>query len=150
MLDVYQIAEKASKINPTELMFYVLSRVDIQQLMIKLNTENQLNELNENADGIKLNTIGGNYSPSYAKSKKSSPFKINLKLTGKYYTTFKVVPLRDGTAEIKSNKKIHGSDTFLNAERWGEVEGLNEQNTNIVLQAIEEEIFKHVFGSLLS
>ena len=144
MVDVYQIAEKLSNINATQLLKSILSRKDIQKLMISLNTENQLNKLNENPFGVKLYKIGGKYSPGYARSKGVNSNKINLKDSGDYYRTFKVIPLSDGSANIISDNTIHGSDTILASERWGEVEGLNEKNTLIVLRAIDEEIIKYL------
>lgn len=144
MVDVYQIAEKLSNINATQLLKSILSRTDIQKLMIRLNTENQLHKLNENPFGVKLYKIGGNYSPGYAKSKGVSTSKIDLKDSGSYYRTFKIVPLANGNANIISDNTIHGSDAILASERWGEVEGLNEKNTLIVLRAIDEEIIKYL------
>ena len=141
-MDLFSIAENLSNINPTQLMQKILGRNDIQTLMIELNTINQLGELNENAFGIKLASIGGNYSAGYARSKNTNPSFIDLENTGRYYTTFKIVPLANGNANIISDNKIHGSDTFLANERWGEVEGLNEANTLIVLEAIDEAILE--------
>lgn len=142
MLDVYQIAQNLSDINPTQLIKSILGRADIQKLMIRLNTENQLEKKNETPFGVKLYTIGGKYSVGYARKKNTSRKKIDLKDTGRYYQTFKVVPLGNGNAQITSDNKIHGDKTALAQERWGEVEGLNEENTKIVLKAIEEEVFK--------
>lgn len=143
MTDLFQIAENLSNINPTQIMQKLLSRNDIQKLMIELNTENQLGELNENKFSIKLSsTKGGNYSVGYAKSKGVSPSAIDLKKTGKYWKTFKVVPLANGNANIISDNTIHGSKTFLAKGRWGEVEGLNKVNTLIVLNAIDEAILE--------
>ena len=142
MADLFSIAEKISNITPTQLLQRVLSRDDIQKLMIRLNTENQLEELNENAFGIKLASIGGNYSPSYAASKGVPVSSIDLKDTGQYYRTFKFVPLSNGNAEIISDNTIYGADTSLASERWGEVEGLNQQNTLIVLKAIDEVVLE--------
>ena len=144
MLDVYRVAENLNNINATQLIKKILGRNDIQVLMIKLNTENQLHKLNENPFGIKLYKIGGKYSPGYAKSKGVGSAKIDLKDSGKYYRTFKIVPLANGNANIISDNKIHGDDTSLAEERWGTVEGLNEKNTLIVLKAIDEEIIEVV------
>jgi hypothetical protein len=144
MLDVYRIAENLANINATQLLKKILGRNDIQALMIKLNTENQLEKLNENPFGIKLYKIGGKYAPSTSKRKGVGATKIDLKDSGNYYRTFKVVPLANGSANIISDNTIHGSDTFLSNERWGVVEGLNEKNTLIVLRAIDEEIINWV------
>ena len=144
MLDVYRIAENLSNINATQLLKKILGRADIQKLMIELNTENQLGKLNENAFGIKLYKIGGRYSPSTVKRKGVGATRVNLKQSGDYWKTFKIVPLSNGSANIISNNTIHGSDTFLSKERWGVVEGLNEKNTLIVLRAIDEEIIEWI------
>lgn len=140
--DIFSIANNLVKIKPAQLMKNLLGRNDIQKLMISLNTDNQLGKLNENQFSIKLVTIGGSYSPGYARSKGVGAKNIDLKKSGRYYKTFKVVPLSNGDAKITSNKSIHGSNTFLANERWGEVEGLNTKNTLKVLQAIDEEVVK--------
>jgi hypothetical protein len=140
MADIFSIAENLSDINPTQLLQSILSRADIQRLMIDLNTHRQLGELNENAFGIKLASIGGDYSKKYAKSKGVAPSWIDLEDTGRYWQTFKIIPLANGNAEIISDNTIHGADTFLANERWGEVEGLNEENTLIIKKAVNEAI----------
>lgn len=140
--DIFQLAENLTNIDPTRLIQNILGRLDIQNLMIVLNTVDQLGKSNENAFGIKLNTIGGDYSVGYAKSKGVGKGNIDLKDTGRYWRTFKIVPLANGNAEIISDNTIHGDETFLANERWGEVEGLNEENTNLVLKAIDEEVIK--------
>ena len=137
-MDLFSIAENLSNINPTQLMQKILGRTDIRNLMIVLNTADQLGKSNENAFGIKLASIGGNYSKGYARSKGVAPNKIDLKDSGRYWRTFKIIPLANGNANIISDNTIHGSNTFLSNERWGEVEGLNEVNTLIVLNAIDE------------
>tara|TARA_R110000744_G_scaffold275082_2_gene388057 strand:+ start:2667 stop:3107 length:441 start_codon:yes stop_codon:yes gene_type:complete len=142
MADIFSISENLINIKPAQLLKKVLSRNDIQKLMIKLNTVNQLGKLNENQFSVKLVEIGGNYSVGYAKSKGVNKGAIDLKNSGRYYKTFKIVPLSNGNAEIISNNSIHGSNTFLSNERWGEVEGLNKVNTEIVLHAIDEEAIK--------
>lgn len=142
--DIFSISENLASIKPAQLLKKVLSRNDIQKLMIKLNTVNQLGKLNENQFSIKLVEIGGNYSVGYAKSKGVGKNKIDLNLSGRYYKTFKIVPLANGDAEIISDNKIHGPNTFLSNERWGAVEGLNKKNTEIVLQAIDKEVIKFI------
>lgn len=138
MADIFSIAENLSNINPTQLIQKILGRADIQKLMIELNTKVQLGELNENPFSIKLASIGGNYSKGYARSKGVAPNRIDLEDTGRYWKTFKIVPLANGNANIISDNTIHGSNTFLSNERWGVVEGLNEEHTLIVLHAIDE------------
>ena len=144
MLDVYRVAERLSNIKATQFIKKVLGRSDIQKLMIELNTENQLHKRNENPFGIKLYKIGGKYSPSTVKRKGVGSTKIDLKQSGEYYRTFKIVPLSNGSANIISDNTIHGSDTFLSNERWGEVEGLNEKNTLLVLRAIDKEVINYI------
>ena len=68
--------------------------------------------------------------------------KVDLKATGEYYTTFKIIPLPNGSANIISDNTIHGSDTALANERWGKVEGLNAANTLIVQRAINEVVLE--------
>jgi hypothetical protein len=136
-MDLFSIAENLTSLDPVQLITKILGRAEIQKLIIELNTENQLEELNENAFSVKLVSIGGSYSPGYAASKGVPVNSIDLNNTGRYYKTFKVVPLSNGNAEITSDNTIHGSDTYLANERWGEVEGLNQKNTVIVLEAID-------------
>ena len=127
-------------------MFNLLGEADIQELMIDLNTTNQLKKLNENPLGEKLNKIGGNYSPQYAKLKGVAISKISLNKDGDYYKTFRIIPFPNGTAKITSNNKIHGNKTFLANERWGKVEGLNEKNTIKVLKALDVKVVRHLLS----
>ena len=83
--DLFQIAENLSNINPARVLRNILGRADIQRLMIRLNTEDQLGKLNENPFKIKLSTIGGGYSSGYAKSKGVGKNYIDLKDSGRYF-----------------------------------------------------------------
>jgi len=127
-------------------MFNLLGEADIQDLMIDLNTNNQLKKLNENPLGEKLHKIGGGYSPQYAKLKGVGRSKISLNRDGDYYKTFRIIPFPNGTAKISSNKKLHGDKTFLAKERWGKVEGLNEKNTIKALKALDVKVIRYILS----
>ena len=107
MLDVYQIAEKISDINPTQLLQKLLGRRDIKKLMIDLNTDNQLRKRNENPFNVKLASIGGGYAPSYARKKGVAPnlstaiplsIRITLENTGIFRANLAL-----GSAPFSSN-----------------------------------------------
>ena len=69
MADIIEIAETLLNVKIDTLLKRVLNRSDVQDFIVKLNTEDQLDDKNINAFGVKLYTIGGEYSVQYAKAK---------------------------------------------------------------------------------
>jgi hypothetical protein len=143
MLDLIKTAETISKLNASTLLRKVLKRVDVQTFIINLNTEDQLKKRNENALGVKLYQIGGEYSVETLIIKGvSNPKRVTLYDTGDYYESFAVIPLANGDFEIQSNTTIHGDDL---KDRWGkEIEGLNKINMVKVDLFIQEKVIEEI------
>ena len=131
-------------------MAYQLTRTgNFQDLVIELNTEDQLFDKGQNSKGESLSDIGGNYSPitiEISKRKgrpKKSASSINLNDTGDFYNSFRVTPFIGGFDIDADPIK---DDTNLFSE-WGvDIVGLNEQNLDKIRQEyakyFQEEISK--------
>jgi hypothetical protein len=131
-------------------MAYQLTRTgNFQDLVIELNTEDQLYDKGQNSKGESLSDIGGNYSPitiEISKRKgrpKKSASSINLNDTGDFYNSFRVTPFIGGFDIDADPIK---DDTNLFSE-WGvDIVGLNEQNLDKIRQEyakyFQEEISK--------
>ena len=133
------------KVKPSTLIKRVLKRADVQAFIINLNTEDQLKKDNINPLGFRLYTIGGEYSNMTLELKNlRDPKQINLFDTGDYYETFDLLIFANGDFQIISNNKIHGSNTDLAKERWGEVEGLTKENEEKALRFIEEKLIEEI------
>lgn len=134
-----------------EIALEISKQRGFQQLVIRLNTEgeatSQLYELNEDSRGRKLSDVGGSYSPftMMEAQRKGRPKKgvddINLKDTGDFYLSFRVIPYKGGF-EIEADE-IKGQNNLF--DDWGiDIVGLNEQNLQIVIDfyrnAIQEKV----------
>jgi hypothetical protein len=131
-------------------MAYQLTRTgNFQDLVIELNTEDQLYDKGQNSKGESLSDIGGDYSPitiEISKRKgrpKKSASSINLNDTGDFYNSFTVTPFIGGFDIDADPIK---DDTNLFSE-WGvDIVGLNEQNLDKIRQEyakyFQEEISK--------
>jgi len=131
-------------------MAYQLTRTgNFQDLVIELNTEDQLYDKGQNSKGESLSDIGGDYSSvtiEISKRKgrpKKSASSINLNDTGDFYNSFTVTPFIGGFDIDADPIK---DDTNLFSE-WGvDIVGLNEQNLDKIRQEyakyFQEEISK--------
>ena len=141
-MDLVRLAELFVSIKTGDLLFKVLSRSDVQEFIINLNTEDQLRTRNVDALGVKLSSIGGEYSVTTQFLKNTSADKVTLYDTGDYYESFVIIPYRDGSFEIESNTSIHGDDL---KERWGNnIEGLNKENLQKTNAFIENKICEEI------
>ena len=115
-----------------------------KRLVIQLNTEglptSQLYGLGEDSTGARLDEIGGEYKPFtiQEKNRKGQPTdRVTLKDTGEFYMSFDVIPFKGGFT-IEANTIKDGQDL---ESRWGgDIIGLNEENTNIVLEFYKSAI----------
>jgi hypothetical protein len=152
MADVLQVAEKLSKMNRTaieKVLIRVLDMPSTQKFLIDLNTRVQLFQEGENSLGVKLSDIGGDYTASTKlyKSKKGQPTnRVTLYDTGDFYGSFTVEPTASADFIIDSDPMKGSFDLF---ERWGEdVEGLNEENLQMVLDYLEAKFWAVIFRGL--
>lgn len=144
---LYAYAQKVVQLaNRTNVTFkLVLDNVEVKNLIIDLNTEEQMNNQSVNADGEKLNTVGGNYSPvtmivSRLKGRpKKSISQINLKDTGRFYKSFRV---QIGLNEVKISAVTDFGDTDLE-ERWGNLVGLTDENLQILIDFAREKYIEY-------
>ena len=116
----------------------------IQEAVIRLNTDIQLGILNEDSTGTKLYQIGGEYTLFTQNEKGVGAQDVDLKDTGAYWRSFRVVILENGDFAIDSNP-IKGDDNL--EARYGEnLEGLNDEHTEFIKKVIREEIVKQLLG----
>lgn len=127
----------------------VLNDEKLKQFVVSMNTNEQLFDEGEDSRGIKLDSIGGEYSP-FTKDNKLSlglPIdRVTLFQTGDFYESFNVrfeLPYLIITAnDQKENVK-------LNEEWGGFVIGLNEENKRRLENIILERVFFDIFSSFL-
>lgn len=144
MIDPLLLAEKLSNLDASDLLQKVLKRSDVQAFIVNLNTEDQLKDRNVNALGVKLYVVGGEYSITTQFLKGVPAKNIDLYDTGDYYESFEVIPLKNGDAEITSNKQIHGADSGLAEDRWGDPEGLIPENEEKAKVFIESRLIMEI------
>ena len=118
-----------------EVAFKIASEKEVKDLVIRLNTKDQLFELGQDSLGDSL----GEYSPFTVEKKKdkNQPFnRITLKDTGEFYNSFVVVPYRGGFI-IKANPIKEDSNLF---DDFGtDIIGLNETNLSILREVYKEK-----------
>ena len=128
------------KLDANQLLFEVWSDKEVQELIIGLNTKDQLFEKGIDATGKSLKEIGGDYSPftKKIKSRKGQPTdRVTLKDTGVFHKSFGVIPDFSGFTILSDPIKV--SDGFQTNlfDRWGgNVEGLTTENINTKLNEV--------------
>jgi hypothetical protein len=144
---LYAYAEKVKQLASRENVTFrlVLDNIEVKNLIINLNTEEQMNNQSVNADGEELYNVGGGYSfvtMSVARAKgrpKKSEFDINLKDTGRFYKSFRV---RVGLDSI-----LITADTIKSGEnlesRWGNLVGLTDEHLQELIQLARELYIKY-------
>jgi hypothetical protein len=120
---------------------------DVQDEIIRINTEDQLEEEGIDSLGRKL----GDYAPStiaYKRRKGQRYDHVTLKDTGDFYNSFNVKVnvneiIIDADDSSKYNKPLF--------EVWGvDVLGLTDDNMNYIKEMILENYIKFVLNELLS
>jgi len=134
--DLIKRLEKFKQLNADELAYQLTRTGNFQDLVIELNTEDQLYNKGEDSKGKRLSDIGGDYSPvtiEIARKEgrpKKSESDINLYDTGEFYHSFEVHPYKGGF-EIDADP-IKGEDNLF--DNWGEdIVGLNDKNLQIII-----------------
>ncbi len=133
--------ERFARANVSNLVVLALRDSEVQQEILDLNTQAQLFDLGQDSEGVKLSSIGGDYSPVtlrlHPEKKKDV---VTLKDTGDYYDTFKLTPESSGDFKISSNPMKDGTNLF---DRWGDkIEGLNNENYVKALEIIERKVIE--------
>ena len=99
----------ASKIRAQEILVDVLRREDVRALVAELNTFGQLFEEGVDSEGRKLSDIRTPYADSTIKKKRREGLpvdRVTLFDTGKFYQSFDVRILDDGSIEIEATPEI--------------------------------------------
>ena len=126
-------AKAAKELQIQKLLRLLFSDNDIQELVIELNTENQLLEKGIDSQGKSLVSIGGAYAFATVAIKKRKGQEtdfVTLKDTGAFYESFEVVPGKTSFT-IEANTFKQGVDL---QDRWGEdIVGLTEQSRDILI-----------------
>jgi hypothetical protein len=143
-----ELLEAIIKLDVDEIALDISRTSTFKKLVITLNTEglptSQLFELGEDSQGRRLDDIGGGYTlfTIYEKLKFNQPIdRVTLKDTGEFYRTFDVIPFKGGFNIVADTLK-DGEDL---EDRWGdEIVGLNENNTNIIVEFYKERILEQV------
>jgi hypothetical protein len=139
-MTVADITKFATK-DISSLLVLALRDSQLQQSILDLNTQAQLFDLGQDSKGIKLSSIGGNYSPvTLALHPEKVANRITLYDTGDYYDTFKLTPDSTGDFSITSNPIKDGDSLF---DSWGDdIEGLNNENLIKAIMIIERKVLE--------
>lgn len=133
--------ERFTQINETEILQQIFRSTELQELIIELNTQDQLFEKGEDKLGRRLDAIGGGYSfyTIALKQQKGQPTdRVTLKDTGAFYDSFKVVvPSGEDYIIIIANPIKDGKD--INEEWGGYIIGLQQENIYKVIDYIREK-----------
>lgn len=123
------IANKAKGLKIEPLMAELFNNKSFTDLIIQLNTEDQLFNKGINSSGVNLERIGGYYSGKTVriKKEKGQPVdRVTLKDTGAFYRSFEVFLDGQNNIGITAASVKDGTDIL---ERWGEnVLGLTSEN----------------------
>ena len=127
-----------------QIAFDIAQQDSFQDLVIELNTKDQLFDKGENSEGKTLESIGGAYSPftvSIKQAKGQPTNRVTLFDTGEFYASFVVKPFRGGfTIDADPNK----DDTDL-FDEWGdEIVGLNDENLQTIINFFRNAVLEKI------
>ena len=149
MIDVFHIAIKLANINVVNVLVKILKQKSTQKYITDLNTKVQLFDQGEDSRGIQLSAVGGSYSPTTIriKARKNQPSnRVTLKDTGDFYKSFEVLVKPNADFSIDSDPIKEGVSLF---KRWGDdVEGLQDENIELVMTYLEDKFFKELYKGL--
>ena len=124
-----EVLERTLQLNVNLVMRSLfLQEDDLEDVIIELNTQDQLFDQGIDAKGVTLESIGGSYAPITVSIKRTEglPFdRITLRDTGEFYKSFRVVVESDGFV-IEADTLKNGVDLTT---RWGnDILGLTDQS----------------------
>lgn len=118
-----------------DILSTALDKPETKDLIIKLNTEEQLFKYGEDAEGRKLRDIGGDYSPFTVEDKltKGLPTDhITLFNTGRMYESETVRIGSEGDINMEMDTIKDGEDI---QDRWGpNIVGLTDASLNYLIE----------------
>lgn len=131
-----------------QLALEIAQQDKFQDLVIELNTREQLFDKGEDSQGVKLVgkniVVDGSYSPTTIKIKraKGQPTnRITLSDTGEFYASFVIKPFKGGfTIDADDEKPDH--DLF---DEFGEdIVGLNDENLQTIINFFRDAILEKI------
>ena len=132
-----KIAENALKLDQDKYFREFFGRKDVQDIITRLNTEEQLFK-GFDSTGKDLSAIGGPYTrlTQVIKRRKGQPTnRVTLKDNGEFYDSFKVSVERDGFV-IDADTIKDGQDLMV---RWGrDIIGLTDENLQQLIDVYQE------------
>lgn len=130
-----------------DVMFAILSKSDVKQFIVILNTDEQLFKGIDSTDDT-LESIGGDYTPLTKDLKvlKGLPIdRVTLFDEGDFYDSFIVIPDKTGFT-IEADTLKAGYDL---QERWGfNLIGLTDESKNELVEVIKDEIVEYLFKKI--
>ena len=124
----------------------VWEQEDVQEIIIGLNTRNQLFDEGIDSEGQTL----GEYTPftKGRKQEKGLPFdRITLYDTGEFYDSFYIKPVNDGFEIIADPVK---DDTDLFTDYGKEILGLTSESKDILIKTLLVRLQAHVKNRLFT
>lgn len=141
-----KLFDSLDNLNEDKIWLFAIDK-EVQEEMIRINTEDQLEEEGIDSLGRKL----GNYAPStiaYKRRKGQRYDHVTLKDTGDFYNSFNI--------KVNVNEIIFDADDFSKYDQplfevWGvDVLGLTDENMNYIKEMIVENYIKFLLNELLS
>ena len=128
----------ASKIRAQEILVDVLRREDVRALVADLNTFGQLFEEGIDSEGRKLSEINKPYAPLTVEKKNREGLpsdRVTLFDTGRFYQSFDVRILDDGSIEIEATTQVEPTHDL--EDSYGEnIIGLTEDSIEKLIDYI--------------
>jgi len=145
---IYKYAQKVKQLNEQTLFRVVFNNEVIKEEIIYLNTEKQLFDKGQDARGIPLDEIGGDYSPYTVELKrlKGQPTdRVTLKDTGAFYNSF-TVTVRPFLILISADTQKDDNDL---AQDWGQdILGLSNESIERLKPLVIEHYTRYIRGLL--
>ena len=145
-----KVLRNTKRIKINRILNKILLDKVIQQRIISLNIFNQLFDEGINSVGVKLDVIGGEYSPYTieAKKGKGQPVdRITLRDTGAFYESF-YITLGSTYFDINANPIKDGVDILK--DRWGEdVLGLTSEIIELLGNILKPLIIEELKNEIL-
>lgn len=140
MEELIEILETISNIDVDEVLFEVYKKDSFQRFAIDINTEEQLRRGLNREGGIlgTYSSIGYALDKDKLSGRKAAFFVVDLFVTGRFYRTFKVTPLKDGF-EIEAATDIYGDDFDL---IYGKVLGISDENIPNLITFVEDIVLE--------
>lgn len=144
--EIRQLKVNMSKITAASVLDILINRAKFQDLIIRLNTEDQLFDKGIDSVGKSLGTYA-EFTIKQKKAKGQPTAHVTLKDTGDFYGTW-TVTVRNGTIFIEADGDK--DDKNLMDVYGEEIVGLLESNLQILIDEIEIDTVEMVENLLLT